>query len=152
MIRPERDPRSLPRVPGVRRSRRRRDPASFWDPQAYSRLRRVKAALDPRGPDPVQPSHPARHHPQTQTDTRKDDHAQPHHYYQRGLLAPPTVRRRGVRSVFGTRGDGDTVLFQPSPNQEHCNKCSILPGYDKFGAQRDDLQGCPGRIGVRRGQ
>ena len=42
-----------------------RDPASFWDPQAYSRLRRVKAALDPRGPDPVQPSHPARHHPLT---------------------------------------------------------------------------------------
>lgn len=32
------------------------------------------------------------------------------------------------------------------------NKRSILPAYDKSGAQRDDRQGCPGRIGVRRGQ
>src|SRR5260370_17487307 len=66
-----------------------RDPASFWDPQAYSRLRRVKAALDPRGPVPVQPSHPARHHPLTYTDTRKNDQSQPHHHHLHQLLAPP---------------------------------------------------------------
>ena len=33
-----------------------RDLASFWDPQAYSRLRRVKAAVDPE--DRTQSNHP----------------------------------------------------------------------------------------------
>jgi hypothetical protein len=33
-----------------------RDPASFWDPQAYSRLRRIKAAADPE--DRIQSNHP----------------------------------------------------------------------------------------------
>ena len=37
----------------------RRDPATFWTPQAYDRLRRIKAAVDPDGPDPLQPSHRA---------------------------------------------------------------------------------------------
>jgi hypothetical protein len=50
-------------------------------------------------------------HPVEGADARKNDHAQPHHYHRRGLLATPTVRRREVKSVFGTRGDGDTVLF-----------------------------------------
>jgi UDP-N-acetylenolpyruvoylglucosamine reductase len=34
----------------------RRDPASFWDPQAYARLRRIKAAVDPQ--DRIQSNHP----------------------------------------------------------------------------------------------
>jgi hypothetical protein len=33
-----------------------RDPASFWDPQAYGRLRRIKAAVDPE--DRIQSNHP----------------------------------------------------------------------------------------------
>ncbi len=33
-----------------------RDLASSWDPQAYSRLRRVKAAVDPG--DRIQSNHP----------------------------------------------------------------------------------------------
>jgi hypothetical protein len=41
----------------------RRDPASFWTPQAYDRLRRVKAAVDPD--DVIRANHPippANHH------------------------------------------------------------------------------------------
>jgi FAD/FMN-containing dehydrogenase len=34
----------------------RRDPASFWDPRAYARLRQIKAALDPH--DRIQSNHP----------------------------------------------------------------------------------------------
>ena len=34
----------------------RRDPASFWTPQAYDRLRRVKAAVDPD--DIIRANHP----------------------------------------------------------------------------------------------
>jgi FAD/FMN-containing dehydrogenase len=34
----------------------RRDPASFWDPQAYARLRQIKAAIDPQ--DRIQSNHP----------------------------------------------------------------------------------------------
>jgi hypothetical protein len=34
----------------------RRDPASFWDPQAYSRLRQIKTAVDPE--DRIQSNHP----------------------------------------------------------------------------------------------
>jgi hypothetical protein len=37
-------------------SETRRDPASFWDPQAYARLRRIKAAVDPE--DWIQSNHP----------------------------------------------------------------------------------------------
>jgi hypothetical protein len=34
----------------------RTDPARFWDPQAYARLRRVKAAVDPA--DRIRSNHP----------------------------------------------------------------------------------------------
>jgi hypothetical protein len=34
----------------------RRDPASFWDPSAYARLRQIKAAVDPH--DRIQSNHP----------------------------------------------------------------------------------------------
>ena len=34
----------------------RRDPASFWTPQAYDRLRRIKAAVDPG--DLIRSNHP----------------------------------------------------------------------------------------------
>lgn len=33
-----------------------RDPASFWTPQAYIRLRRIKAAVDPQ--DRIRSNHP----------------------------------------------------------------------------------------------
>ena len=33
-----------------------RDPASFWAPQAYDRLRRIKAAVDPD--DLIRSNHP----------------------------------------------------------------------------------------------
>jgi hypothetical protein len=33
-----------------------RDPASFWSPQAYDRLRRIKAAVDPG--DMIRANHP----------------------------------------------------------------------------------------------
>jgi hypothetical protein len=43
----------------------RRDPASFWTPQAYERLRRIKAAVDPddiiRANHPVPPAHDLAH-------------------------------------------------------------------------------------------
>ena len=39
----------------------RRDPASFWTPEAYDRLRRIKTAVDPddliRSNHPVPPHH-----------------------------------------------------------------------------------------------
>jgi hypothetical protein len=34
----------------------RRDPATFWTPQAYTRLRQIKAAVDPE--DRIQSNHP----------------------------------------------------------------------------------------------
>jgi hypothetical protein len=38
----------------------RRDPASFWSPQAYDRLRRIKAGVDPdnliRANHPIPPA------------------------------------------------------------------------------------------------
>jgi hypothetical protein len=89
-----------------------RDPASFQDPQAYSRLRQVKAAVDPQ--DRIRSNHPVRHHPLALTDTRKNDHAQPHHYYRRGHPAPA-----------GVRGPQSLGLFVDRPRQRPCGAGAV---------------------------
>jgi hypothetical protein len=51
----------------------RRDPSGFWTPQAYERLRRIKAAVDPadmiRANHPIPPAHPG------QAATTTQDHS-----------------------------------------------------------------------------
>jgi hypothetical protein len=44
----------------------RRDPRTFWAPEAYERLRRIKTAADPENlvgaNHPIEPEHPRPHH------------------------------------------------------------------------------------------
>lgn len=87
-----------------------RDPASFWDPQAYSRLRPVKAAVDPEDrihsnrPIPLATTHWPRPTPERTT--------MPSHTTTTGADYLPRRLSDAVGSArYSARGDGDTVLF-----------------------------------------
>lgn len=129
-----------------------RNPASLGDPQAYSRLRQVKAALDPE--DRIQSNHPippaTTHWPRpTPERTTMTSHTTTTgaDYLLRRLPDAVGSARYSARAAMATPS-----CSTPSPNQERYNKCSIRPVYDNSGARRDDRQGCPGRTGVRRAQ
>ena len=109
-----------------------RDPASFWDPQAYSRLRPVKAAVDPE--DRIQSNHPippATTHWPRPTPERT---TMPSHTTTTGADYLP---RRLSDAVGSARYSARAATARPScctpsPHQEHYNKCSIRPAYDNL--------------------
>ena len=62
-----------------------RDPATFWTPQAYERLRRIKAALDPD--DLIHANHPVPPHQDAEKGHRQQ--TRPHNASASAATAGP---------------------------------------------------------------